>query len=37
MIGFFTLKARYEERLLSAAYPEYAAYMGRTGRFLPFL
>jgi protein-S-isoprenylcysteine O-methyltransferase Ste14 len=37
MVGFFTLKARYEEQLLSAVYPEYKAYMARTGRFLPFL
>lgn len=34
---FFTAKSRYEEHMLRAAYPGYAAYMQRTGRFLPFL
>ncbi len=37
MIVFFTFKAIYEESLLSAAYPEYRAYITHTGRFLPFL
>lgn len=37
LIVFFTAKSRYEESLLRAAYPTYAAYMTRTGRFLPFL
>jgi protein-S-isoprenylcysteine O-methyltransferase Ste14 len=37
MIIFFTFKSRHEERLLRAIYPEYAAYMTHTGRFLPFL
>lgn len=37
MIGFFTYKSKYEESLLRAAYPQYADYMTRTGRFLPFL
>lgn len=37
MVPFFTAKSRYEERLLRAAYPTYAAYMERTHRFLPFL
>ncbi|MCK6577766.1 MAG: isoprenylcysteine carboxylmethyltransferase family protein [Anaerolineae bacterium] len=36
LAAFFTIKARYEESLLRQAYPEYAAYMQRTGRFLPF-
>ncbi len=36
MIVFFTFKSRYEEGLLRATYPEYAAYMTHTGRFLPF-
>jgi protein-S-isoprenylcysteine O-methyltransferase Ste14 len=34
---FFTFKSRYEEALLRQTYPEYAAYMTRTGRFLPGL
>ncbi len=37
MIVFFTVKSRYEEGLLRAAYPEYADYMTHTGRFLPLL
>lgn len=37
MIPFFTAKSRYEETLLKAAYPQYEAYMTRTGRFLPRL
>lgn len=37
LILFFIIKARYEETLLSKAYPQYTAYMERTGRFLPFL
>ncbi len=37
MVLFFTIKSRYEESLLRAAYPQYAAYMTHTGRFLPFL
>ncbi len=28
-------KARWEERMLSATFPEYAGYLRRTGRFLP--
>lgn len=28
-------KARWEERMLLARYPDYAAYAGRVGRFLP--
>jgi protein-S-isoprenylcysteine O-methyltransferase Ste14 len=34
---FFTFKSRFEESLLRQAYPDYAAYMRRTGRFLPGL
>lgn len=30
-------KARWEERMLTAAHPDYADYAGRTGRFLPRL
>jgi protein-S-isoprenylcysteine O-methyltransferase Ste14 len=37
LAAFFTSKSRYEEQMLHAAYPSYAAYMQRTGRFLPFL
>lgn len=36
MVVFFTYKARYEESLLRVTYPQYRAYMQRTGRFLPF-
>lgn len=36
MLVFFTYKSMYEESLLRAAYPDYAAYMRDTGRFLPF-
>ena len=34
---FFDAKARLEERLLLAKFPEYAAYRGRTWRFLPWV
>jgi protein-S-isoprenylcysteine O-methyltransferase Ste14 len=34
-VVFVNLKARFEERLLLQAYPDYAAYMTRTGRLLP--
>ena len=37
LVVFFTVKSRYEETLLLAAYPKYGEYMTRTGRFLPFL
>lgn len=37
LLGFFTVKSIYEEKLLSAAFPEYADYRAHTGRFLPFL
>lgn len=37
LVVFFTIKSRFEESLLRAAYPQYAAYMTRTGRFLPYL
>jgi protein-S-isoprenylcysteine O-methyltransferase Ste14 len=33
--AFFTYKSTFEESLLMQAYPEYAAYRQRTGRFLP--
>lgn len=32
---FFTYKSLFEESLLKRAYPTYAEYMTRTGRFLP--
>ncbi len=34
---FFDAKARLEERLLLAKFPEYAAYRGRTWRFVPWV
>lgn len=35
LCAFFDAKARLEERLLLARFPEYAAYRGRTWRFVP--
>ena len=35
LIVLLALKARWEERMLSAAHPEFAAYAARVGRFLP--
>ncbi|MCZ2096974.1 MAG: isoprenylcysteine carboxylmethyltransferase family protein [Anaerolineae bacterium] len=37
LVVFFTVKSRFEESLLRTAYPQYDAYMTRTGRFLPYL
>lgn len=38
MLGcFFDAKARLEERLLLAKFPEYATYRRRTKRFVPWL
>ena len=34
---FFDAKARLEERLLLAKFPGYAAYRGRTWRFVPWV
>lgn len=31
----FMIKARFEEKLLLAAYPAYSAYAARVGRFIP--
>lgn len=36
-VAFFHAKARWEERRLSARYPEYQAYAAATGRFVPRL
>ena len=35
LVVLFWVKSRYEETLLRAQFPDYAAYMQRTGRFLP--
>jgi len=35
LVPFFTYKSMYEETLLKQAYPTYADYMTRTGRFMP--
>jgi protein-S-isoprenylcysteine O-methyltransferase Ste14 len=35
LVGWLAIKARWEERRLSARYPDYAAYAARTPRFLP--
>ncbi|MCS6835148.1 MAG: isoprenylcysteine carboxylmethyltransferase family protein [Anaerolineae bacterium] len=37
LVAFFWTKSRYEESLLRRAYPDYADYMTRTGRFWPRL
>ena len=37
LLVFFWVKSRFEESLLCQAYPDYANYMTRTGRFLPRL
>lgn len=36
LIGWFMLKARWEEDRLLVRYPGYAAYAGATPRFVPF-
>ncbi len=36
LTGWFSLKARWEEDKLFAAYPGYAGYARRTPRFVPF-
>lgn len=36
LIGWFMLKARWEEQHLTRRYPGYAAYASRTPRFVPF-
>jgi protein-S-isoprenylcysteine O-methyltransferase Ste14 len=36
LIGWFTLKARWEEAKLRVRYPAYAEYASRTPRFVPF-
>jgi len=37
ILAFFWTKSRFEESLLRQAYPGYADYMTRTGRFVPRL
>lgn len=37
LVAFFTVKSMFEESLLRQTYTEYAAYMQRTGRFLPLV
>jgi protein-S-isoprenylcysteine O-methyltransferase Ste14 len=37
LLVLFYFKSRYEERLLSARYPEYRAYQNEVGRFLRWL
>lgn len=34
---FFFVKSGYEEKLLEVAYPDYAKYRKRSGRFLPWV
>lgn len=36
LIGWFMLKARWEEQHLRRRYPDYAAYAATTPRFVPF-
>jgi protein-S-isoprenylcysteine O-methyltransferase Ste14 len=35
LVGAQMIRARFEERALSAAFPEYASYMETTGRLFP--
>lgn len=35
LIVLFAVKARWEERMLAARHPEFAAYAQRVGRFIP--
>ena len=37
LVVVLTVKARFEERLLTEAFPDYRAYARRAGRFLPRL
>ena len=37
LVIILSVKAGWEERMLSVAYPAYAQYLGRTGRFVPRL
>lgn len=37
LLADLLLKLRYEEGLLQAAFPDYAAYMRRTWRLIPFV
>jgi protein-S-isoprenylcysteine O-methyltransferase Ste14 len=37
LLVLFYFKSSYEERLLSAHYPDYAEYRKRVGRFIPFV
>jgi len=37
LIALFLYKSRWEERQLAASFDGYAAYMERSGRFLPFV
>ena len=37
LCAFFDAKARLEERLLMAKFPEHAAYRMRTWRFVPWV
>jgi protein-S-isoprenylcysteine O-methyltransferase Ste14 len=35
LVVLFAIKSRWEERMLAAAHPEFAAYAQRVGRFIP--
>jgi protein-S-isoprenylcysteine O-methyltransferase Ste14 len=37
ILGFFDLKSRFEERLLTQRFQEYAAYQKRVRKLLPFI
>lgn len=37
IVGFLYFKSSFEEKLLTAKFPEYVAYKAKTGRFLPRL
>jgi protein-S-isoprenylcysteine O-methyltransferase Ste14 len=37
LVILFVIKARWEEKHLAATFPGYSDYMGRTGRFVPYV
>jgi protein-S-isoprenylcysteine O-methyltransferase Ste14 len=37
VIGLQLVRCHYEEQVLEAAFPEYAAYRARTWRFIPYV
>ncbi len=37
LVAILSFKSAYEERILLAKYPQYAAYRTRTARFIPYI